>query len=177
MIVRAADEDAALLESQVTGEFEILAAGTYPARYLGELVAEVLAHAQRLSVALTVNKELRLPDYALGSSESVQHLEQLHYLLRLIGRTALLPVAEGGVRYPDVLRRICRGQPEVEGALRHLLVGEHVTVKVCRFPILEAVFILALHKDVIFAVQLYHAAAPLQESAPIITGKMNFARV
>ena len=93
------------------------------------------------------------------------------------GRAALLSVAEGGVGYPDVLRRVRRGQTKIEGALRHLLIGEHVTVQVSRLPVLKAVLVLAFHQDVVFAVELYHAAAPLQESAPIITAEMNFASV
>ena len=176
VVIRTAHKNAALAQAKVARELEVLPAGAYPARYLRELVAKLLAHAQRLSVALAVDEELRLPDDTLRPAEPVQHLVQLDDLLRLIGRAALLPVAEGRVRYPYLLRRVRRGQAEVEGTLGYLLIGEHIPVEVTRLSVLQAVLVLALHKDVVFAVQLYHAAAPLPESAPIITPEMNLAR-
>ena len=164
MIVRAAYQDAALAQAQVARELEVLAAGAYPARYLRELIAQLLAHAQGLAVPLAVHEEFRLADDALRPAQLVQVFVKLDYLLRLIRRAALLAVPQDRIRYPDVLRRVRRCQAEIEGAFRHLTVGEHVAVEVPRLSVLEAVFVLALHEDVVFAAELYHAAAPLSKS-------------
>ena len=178
VVVRAAHQYAALAQAQLAREGEVLLARAYPAGYLRELVAQLAAHVQRLAVALAVQEELRLADYALRPAQAVQHLEELAYLLRLVGRAALLPVAEGRVRYPDMLRRVRRGQAEVEGALRHLLVGEHIPVEVPVLPVLERVFILALHQDVLLVVERNHKPAPPRSIlCPLLyAGKMKLTR-
>ena len=156
VVVRTADEYAALLQPQALGQGEVLLRGAYPARDLRELIAQLLAAAQCLAVALAVEEKLRLADDALRPAQAVQHLEQLHDLPGLIGRAALLPVAEGGVRYPDVLRHVRGREPEVEGALGRLGIGEHVPIEVALLPVLQLILVFTLHEDVFFAVELYH---------------------
>ena len=67
--VRAAHQDAALLEPQVARQLKILLGRADPARDFGEAKAQLLTAPQRLLVLLTVEKELALADLSLGAAQ------------------------------------------------------------------------------------------------------------
>ena len=83
-------------------EREVRGHGADPGGDLREAVAPLLDRLQGGAVLLGVEEELALPDQAAVPVQAVQQVEEAHDLLHAVGLAGLLPVAEGGVRDPQL---------------------------------------------------------------------------
>ena len=120
MIVRAADEDAGLLDPQGLRELEILLGRADPRRDLRKIKPEVEAAVHGLTVLLGVHEKFCLADHAVGAAELVQQLVDVHHLVGRVRRAGLLAVAERRVGQVDVFGHIFRDASIVERDLRRL---------------------------------------------------------
>ena len=160
VVVRAAHQDAALLEPQVARQLKILLGRADPARDFGEAQAQLLTAPQRLLVLFAVKKELALANLSLGAAKLAHQLVEMHNLLGRVGRAALLPVAEGGVGNPNLLGRVYRGQPVVEGTLWNFRVRENLPVQMRLFDVLQVVVVLDFGQQVGILVVFNHCRIP-----------------
>src|SRR5208283_79549 len=124
VVVGNRGENARLFQAEVFHNGEVLGVRADPAGDLGKLMSKGQAGIQRLRVSARVEKELALPDDPLRSAQPVQEMEDSGNLIRCVGRTSLLAVAEGGVRYPDFLCWIGTYVGAVEEYARDLRVGK-----------------------------------------------------
>ena len=83
-----------------------------------------------------------------GPPRRLHELVERDDLLDRVGLHALLSVAEGGVRDPDLLRHAHGYAAVVERDLRHVLIGEQVVVEVRPFDVLQGVFVILLLQQI-----------------------------
>ena len=133
VVVGAGDEDSRFLYTEGFDKIEILFVRAYPAGDLGEFKSEGHAFLKRAAILFGVDEEFGLADDAVLSSEAAHQLIQIDDLLDGERRGGLLPVAEGGIRDPNLLRHIHRHKAMVERYLRHRFVIEKMTVEIRRF--------------------------------------------
>ena len=150
MIVAARNENSGFLDAKVLYHAEILPRGANPCGDLREPQPQRLTALNGLSVPLAVNKELRLPDKAVGPAQLAQELEQVLDLLRGVGVHGLLTVPERGVGDPDI-RRHGHGHPSVvEGHLGDLVVVVYIPVQHRVLYILKGVTVVIFFQQICF---------------------------
>ena len=160
MIVRAADEDARLLDVRLLNELEIALVGADPRRDLGEFEPRILTGAEGFFILLGIEEEFRLPYEPLGAAEACHELVKIDDLLDREGRGGLLAVAEGGVRHPDLIGHIHGNMAVVEGDLGDGLVVEELAIKVGLLDVLELIAVDGILQKVRFIVVNDHAGSP-----------------
>ena len=148
MVVRAADKDAGFLDAEVMDQLEVLLFGADPRCDFRKAEAERHTFFDRLAVLFRIDEKFALPDDAVFSAESGEHFVKRHDLFGRIRCAGLLPVAEGRIRDPDMLRRVERHTAVVKGDFRDFVVGINVSVKVRLVYILKRIFILRLLQQV-----------------------------
>ena len=129
MVIRAADQDPRLRNAHLVDQPEILRRSPDPGGDLRIPQPQLPAAVQGLPIFLAVDEKLRLPHDTLGAGEPAEELEQLHDLVRGEGLHGLLPVPEGGVGDPDLLRHPHRHPAMVEGDFGGLLIVKGVPVQ------------------------------------------------
>ena len=139
MIVRGGDKYSRFLYSHVAHEAEILLVCADPCRYLRKFIAERHAFFHSFPVLLAVDEKFALADYSVFAAEPRKHLVEVYYLLNRIRLDRLLPVAESGVRYPDMLGHAHRHAAVVERHLRHGVVGINIAIEVRVVYVLELI--------------------------------------
>ena len=148
VVVAAADQNAGLTDAEVAHEAKILFGGAYPRRDLRELQPQLHALFERLAVFFAVDKKLRLPYDAVRPAEPRQILVNIHDLLDRVRLHGLLPVAQGCVRDPDILRHVHRHAPVVERNLRHHSLRINVALEVRLRHVLERIFVRILLQQI-----------------------------
>ncbi len=123
-------EDTGLLEPGRPHELVVRHRRPDPSGHFREAVAQFLAALDRLAVLLCIQEELRLPDHAFCAAEALQERVEVDNLGDRVGSAALLAVAKGGVRDPDVVLRIQGDRFAFELDQRRERVGELVAVVV-----------------------------------------------
>jgi hypothetical protein len=86
VVIGTADKNAAFLHSHVLCQLEIVFRSSYPACHLRVFITPLLAFVYRFLVSVAVKEELTLADDALGASEPMQHIKQLHDLFSGVWR-------------------------------------------------------------------------------------------
>ena len=160
VVVAAADEYARFADAQIAHEAEVLLGGAYPGGDLREAQAEIAAALQRLAVLLAVNEELRLADDAVGAAQLAHQFVELDDLVGRVGVDRLLPIAEGGVGDPDLLRHVHRHAAVVEGYLGDALIIVDVAVEVRLRHVLQGVAVVLLLQQVCFRRYFQHDVCP-----------------
>ena len=156
VIVAAGHQYARLADAQVLHQLEVLPGGADPGGDLREPIAQVHALLDGLTVLFAVDEELRLANDAVGAAKTGHQLVQIHDLLHRIGLDGLLPVAEGGIRDPDVLRHAHGHAPVVEGDAGNLIIGVDVPIQVRVRHILQRILVLALLQQIGFRGHFQH---------------------
>ena len=141
VVVAAADENTGLAYAEVAHEAKILFGGADPRRDLRELQPQLHALFERLAVFFAVDKKLRLPNDAVRPAETRKILVNVHDLLDRIRLHGLLPVAQGRIRYPDILRHVHRHAPVVERHLRYHSLRIYVALEVRLRHVLQRIFV------------------------------------
>ena len=96
----------------------------------------------------------------------------MYNLLDRKWRGRLLTVAEGGIRYPDLLGHAGRYKAVVERNLRHAFIIEKVAVEVRLLAILELIFICRLLEQICRVGEckrLRHFVLILHEKTPFLS--------
>jgi len=148
MIVGRRRENARLAEAHVLDQFEVARIGANPAGDLGERVAAFEAAADCLLIAVAVEEELALPDQPARPAQPVQQIIQVHDVVDLEGRQRLLPVAERGVRNPQLVGRHHRHASMIERNLRHRVVVEDVAEKFRLRDVLQLIDVVILFERI-----------------------------
>ena len=156
VVIAAGDQDAGLPDAQLLHQAEVLPAGPDPGGDLREFQVQRHAALNGLPVLLTINKELRLPDAAVGAAQAAHHLVQGHDLIRGVGVHRLLPIPEGGIGDPDFLRHGHGNPPVVEGDLRHFLIIVHIPVEDGFLYILKGIAVIILFQKIGLGGYLQH---------------------
>ena len=153
VVVRAADEDARLLDPQRLRELEILFGRADPRRDLRKIKPEVKAAAHGLAVLLGVHEKFCLADHAVRPAELVQQFVDVHHLVGGVRRAGLLAVAERRVGQVDVFGHIFRDTSIVERDLRRLGVRVDFPEKLGLRHILKLIDVRVLLKFVSFVAE------------------------
>ena len=141
VVIAAGNQNPGLPDAQIPHQLEVLPAGTDPGRDFGELQPQLHTALHRLAVLFAVNEKFGLTDDAKGAAQPGHQTVKIHNLLHRIGLHRLLPIPEGCIGNPDVLRHSNRHPPVVKGNARHLGVGVYVAVEIGLLHILQCVFV------------------------------------
>ena len=160
VIVAAGDQNAGLPDAQIFDRLEIFPAGADPGGDLRELQSQAAAALDGLAVFLGIDEEFGLTDNSIGAAELRHQLEERLDLLRCIGMKGLLPVTEGCIRDPDILRHRNRHAPVVEGDLGDLFVIIDIPVQDRVFDILQRIAVIVLFEQIGFGRQFQHGVPP-----------------
>ena len=142
MVIRAGDQNARLLDAQVFDQLKILLAGANPGGNLGKFVAQILAKGQGFPILFRIDEKLALPDDAVFPAQPVHQLIEIPNLLWRKGRHGLLPIPEGGIRNPDLIRHILRHDTVVKPRFGDLVIGENIPEQHRLLHILQCVVII-----------------------------------
>ncbi len=159
VVVRHRCQDPRLPQPHLPHQLEVLLARANPARDLRIPESLLQTGIYRLLVGLRVEKELARPNPPVGAPQPVQHRVEVNDLLHRERRPRLLPIPEGGVRDPDLLRRIHRHQPMVEGHLRRLVIGKGLPEQSGLGDVLKLVMIGLLLQRIPPSVEGYHVVS------------------
>ena len=130
MVVGRRRQNPGLAQAHLLDDLEVRFHRANPSGDLGEFVAAREASIHRLAIDLRVQEELGLPDDAARAAEAMQHVEHRDDLAGGVGRTRLLPVAEGGVGDEEIGRRVGQLEFAVEDDSRHRVIGKLFADKV-----------------------------------------------
>ena len=133
MIIRAADQDTGLTQSEIFYQLEILFARADPACNFRELISAFQTFIYRVAVFFTVKEKLTLTDLSFRSAKFMEIIVNRHDLLCRIRCSRLLSVTEGCVRDPDLLRHIMRHNTVIECNLRNLRIWKQISecIRLC----------------------------------------------
>ena len=144
VVVAAADQNTGFLNAQISNQTEVLLAGTNPAGDLREFQIQLHTLFNGISILLTVDEELCLPDDAVRAAQLGQQLINVDDLLHAVGLHRLLTVPERGIGNPNFLRHIHRHTAVVEGNLRHGAVSVDIPLQIGLSHILQRILIRLL---------------------------------
>ena len=148
MVIRAGNEDARFAYPHILCKRKILLIRPNPRSDLRKLVAERHTFLKRLAVFFRIYEKFTLADDALGTGKLMQKLVKVHNLLYRKRDSGLLPVAEGGIRNPYLVREMHWNRPVVERDLRHLVVIEHILEQVGFLHVLQCIVIIVFLQQV-----------------------------
>ena len=144
VIIRTADQNTGLADTDFLYQLEILLAGTNPCRTFRKLIATLHTFVQCFSVLFTVYKKLTLTNQAIRSAKAMQIIINGYNLLRCVRCTGLLSVTEGSIRNPNLLRKTMWYNSVIECNLWNLIIRKQVT---------EHIWLLHIHQLVNFFFQ------------------------
>ncbi len=143
MVIRAACQYAAFLQSHIFHQLEVFRCGAYPACNFRECKTHFPTGLDCPAVVFAVNEKFALAYLTIRAAQTVQHFVKRGNLLDGIRRPCLLPVPKGGICYPYFIRHVHRDKAVVKCAFGYFIVCKIIPVKVWLGYVLQAVFIFS----------------------------------
>ena len=137
VVIAAGNQNACLPDAKIPNHAKVFATSPNPGRNLRETKPQRHAAFNRFAVAFGVDEEFRLPDESIRPPQARHQFEQCFNLFGCVRAKCLLPVTEGSIGYPDILRHAHRHTPMVERNLRYLIIVIDIPVKNRVFNILK----------------------------------------
>ncbi|MPM67054.1 hypothetical protein SDC9_113970 [bioreactor metagenome] len=144
VIIRTRDKNPRLAHAKLLDELKVALRRANPGCDLRETITAVAAHLQRLTILLAVDEKLALANQPVRAAEFVHHIKQAQDLLRRKRRAGLLPVTEGRIGDPDILRHAHRHEALVEGYLWNFIKREDFREQIRLRYVLYIILIIVL---------------------------------